>query len=253
MTETLYDIYLTGKLLENTDAGTAQQHLAVLFKLSDDATAKLFDGKPHIIKRAATKTDALKYKTALHKIGVLTAFRAAADSNRGADSSTASEGTQHPLSRARPAIVQADTGANQRMTIAPAGTDILTPSERQPTVVADINTSGITLASVFDEPPVAAHDTPPAPDTSHINLAEVGADLGEGTHVNFVELPIDLSHMSIAEPGADLEELKEEKELLNPDTSAISLAPAGSNLVDPVEKNTPPAPNTDHMSLESGG
>ena len=55
------------------------------------------------------------------------------------------------------------------------------------------------------------------------------------------------------DPKVTFRKLVEEKELLDPDTSGIDLAPEGSELLEPEYKKVDDAtaPDTEHLSLES--
>ncbi len=64
---------------------------------------------------------------------------------------------------------------------------------------------------------------PKAPDVSHIDMADVGENMGQA--VNNIEIVNqDISHYDLAETGSDMEQLKNEKELVVPDISHLDLA-----------------------------
>ena len=77
MDEPRYDVFFTGKLLEGVSTEQAQQRLAALFKTEVANVARLFNGKPQALKRNLSKAEALRYKSALHKAGLMIAFKAA--------------------------------------------------------------------------------------------------------------------------------------------------------------------------------
>lgn len=242
MTDTLYDIYLTGKLLENTTAEKAQQYLSVLFKIPKDTAARYFDGKAHLIKRAASKEDAVKYKAALHKIGIVTAFKPCPsaerhDSNIQSDEKKATD------------IPPNTPSQDEELKLAPQGTAVLTEAERQAFTPRDIDTSHIKLASAFSslEPDTATAPVT-APNTSYLSVAPVGENLVQAA-AKPADIEMSLEHLTLAPPGSELEALKPEQEMVNPDISSISLAPEGGLLVEPKPRAPVSMPDTEHLSL----
>ena len=239
MTQTLYDIYFTGQLVEGVDQASAQKNLAILFKSNIENIARLFNGKPQVLKRGVDKTAALKYKAALHKAGVLVAFKAhqvTAASNSVDETSTVNPATQQHI--------HTDT-----LTLAPVGSNVLNEDEKPVVEAPVINTDGIKLVSAFADLSPPEKELPPAPDTSHISLAETGADLAVD-HPQSPPLELDLDDFSIAPLGADLEQLPDNRPVVNPNTSGISIAPAGANLMpNPPKKKSITIPDTDHISI----
>jgi hypothetical protein len=100
----------------------------------------------------------------------------------------------------------------------------LKPNERNNQPDVDVDTSAIKMVSPFAEPEVQEKPVPPAPDTSHISVAEVGADMNPDRPAPVAELDLDLSDFSVAEPGAQLQDQKDTTEPPAPDTSHIHLA-----------------------------
>ena len=254
-----YDIYFTGKLVEGCAPEQAQQQFAQLFKMTPEKASKLFTGQPQLIKRGVEKTEALKYKQALHKAGMLTAFKAHQPPAAQATVSPSAQPAPTPDTQSTPASppqaaqqAPASTNANQTLTLAPAGSSVLNDDERETSPDRDIDTSAIKLVSPFMEPePAASPPAPDAPDTSHLNLAATGADILEGYHEEVIELDLDLSSMDLAPAGELLEQLKDDRPSVNPDISQISLAEQGADLLEgQAEKIIPPAPDTSHLSID---
>ena len=113
----------------------------------------------------------------------------------------------------------------EEMSVAPAGSDVLREDEREQQEQVDIDTSAIRMASGSEEVETPRVDVPPAPDTSHLSMGEVGEDI----------------------PNLD-----EEVEIVEPDISGIDLAPEGSDMLEEKDrhKDEVEAPNTDHLSLK---
>ena len=226
--EPRFDIYFTGQLVAEADQATTRSQFGQLFKAGDSHLDKVFSGKPCILKRGVDRATALTYKNTLYKIGMLVTFKAA------------------PLDSAQPA--QQNPG---ELSLAPVGSDVLKPSERQTVTPREIDTSNIKLASTFLAPELTGN-TPPstAPDTSHISVAEAGADLLVDKPAEPEPLALDLDAITLAPPGTDLDQLLDDLSPLDPDTSHLTLAEAGSNMTaDKPKPELPPAPDTSHLSI----
>jgi hypothetical protein len=282
--EQLYDIYFAAKLVDGFDEATVRENLAKLFKANDVALDKLFSGKPQPVKRGVDKAGALKYKAAMARAGAVAAVKAHAGAQASPDSKTAparpgkaptvaqtvaafdddelpsSADIKHAekpsgegsLADRLAAIAgDPDEPTATDMTLAPAGSDVLSEDERQVVEEQAIDTSALHMAPDFAETEPLTRDTPPAPDTSHLSMGEVGEDI---PHLELDEelLDPDVSHLSMGEVGEDIPHLEIEEELLDPDTSGMSLAPEGSDVLEEQYKHhdQAQAPSTDHLALE---
>ncbi len=238
MKELRYDILFNGELLPGCDSATVAANLARLFKASHATVSHLMDGASHVIKRDCDRETATRYRGAMEQAGARAILREIASAPAPA---AAIETTPAPASNP-------DTS----LTIAPAGSDVLAAHERRTVVAAEVNTAHISLVSAFGAAPqVPATAPPPAPDTTHISIAEAGADLlphragvppppppdtsaitlaaagapmAPPAEPVTVDLP-DISALTLAPPGADLEPLRAEHPLLEPDTSALGIEP----------------------------
>ena len=241
MTPPLYDIYFTGQLVEGTSQEIAQKNLAQLFKTNIDTVAKLFNGNPQVLKRGIDKTGALKYKAALHKAGVLVAFKA-----HQPETLTSAENKPD----ANEKNIAKNISTQTPLSIAALGSDVLNDNEKKVIETRDIDTHAIKLMSVFAEPQSREKEPPETPDTSHLSMAKIGENLLESTPVLAPPLELDLDAISVAPVGADLEQLRDNTPTLTPNIIGISIAPVGSNLAPNNRGKKPPlAPNTDHFSL----
>jgi hypothetical protein len=281
-----YDIFFAGKIADGFEESAVRAGVAKLFKANEQTLAKLFSGKPQLIKRGADKETALKYKAAMQKAGAVPVIRAvatAANSTKAApdpqsakadkaetmaerlarltgetepsadettDKAAAAEAVPTPAAAAEaaPTPATAETG----LTLAPAGSEVLRDEEREVVETLDIDTSAIELASNVDEVfPEATTPTPPAPDTSHLSMGEVGEDI---PHIESEVVPLnpDVDHLSMGEVGEAIPHLESELVPVNPDTSGIELAPEGSDVLEEKyrQEETATPPDTDHLSLE---
>lgn len=252
MDQPLYDIYFTGQLVEGIDTSTAKANLASLFKTTAENVAKIFNGKPQALKRGVNKAEALKYKAALHKAGLLVAVKAhqaAAANSQPKPSPIPAAATPTPTPTATPIPTPAAKTEDEDWTLAPAGSDVLKENERKTVAERDIDTSNIKMVSAFMDIEPEAKITPPAPNTAHISVALAGEDLLVDKPQPPPPLPLNLDGITLAPPGTELEELHDDLPPLNPDISGISIAEVGADILENEPKQAPPPPNTDHISV----
>jgi hypothetical protein len=243
MDQPLYDIISTGQLVEGTDPEQALQNLARLFKTTPDKISRFIDGNAHSLKRGVDKATALQYKAALHKAGIVVAFKAHQEITE--------EPAPSPQPKTSSAPAAASPESTEAITLAPAGTEVLRDNERQGFIQRDIDTSNIQLSSPFQEgQEISSAAVAAAPDTSRFSIAETGADLNPDRPAPPPELEFNLDEITIAAPGSLLEQLGDEKPALKPDTSALSIVPPGADLLEETKPAPPPAPDTSHLSLK---
>ena len=242
MADPKYDIYFRGEILPGADAAQVKSAIAQIFKADDAKLAILFSGKVNTIKKSVDKATAAKYQQAFKKAGakavitlakeeqssdVPTASPVNAQQNTARSSESSLESSSKPdstvdsTSASTSVIKQAIADAN--WDVLPSGSDLLKPDERRDIPDVDIDTSSIKVVSPFAEIEVDNKPIPPAPDTSHISVAEVGEDMNPNKAPPAADLVLDLSSFSIAEAGAALTDEKEKKTPPAPDTSHIEL------------------------------
>jgi len=224
MSEPRYDILFAGEILAGNHRDTVADNLARLFKATPETVNRLMDGGTHVLKRGTDRETALKYGSAMQRAGARAILREVA-----AESAPMPPPPQTPAPapvppQPTPARTAGPDAAG--LSLAPPGAEVLAPHERRSVDAVVVDTSGITLASVFAAPSDTDRPPPAAPDTSHISIAAPGADLLEGHHAPAPPPPPDTAAFSLAAPGTLLEELKPERKALNPDTSGLSLLPA---------------------------
>ena len=237
MKELRYDILFSGELLPGFDSATVAANLARLFKATPETVTRLMDGHSHVLKRDTDHDTAAKYRSAMEKAGARAILREIAPA---------------PAATADGAAARAAPGdPDTSLTLAPAVGELLAAHERRTVAAAQVDTSHISLVSAFATTPDAPRDAPPAPDTTHISVAEAGADLlpdraeappppppdtsaitlaAAGALMALPAEPVahqlpDISAITLAPAGAELESLRRELPLLDPDTSALSIEP----------------------------
>ena len=273
MSEQRYDIYFRGEALEGFTIDTVKNNVAQLFKAAPDKVDMLFSGKVVPLKKNLDKPTAAKFKQALDKAGAKIYIKLSAETNTAATPTASHAPTETATAQKtvpeqkptavtleKPAANQAsatnttpDDFASDNLVILPPGSDVLRPEERHAVEAVNVDTSSIRMASVFDTPEVDTPPPPPAPDTSHISAAPVGADILEGVKKEAPPPPPDVSNINISEPGADMSEMVEKMPIPpSPDISHLSMATAGADLLEGIQKETPPPPpDISHIHLGS--
>ena len=288
MSET-YDIFFAAQLVDGFEEATVRDNIATLFKANDATLEKLFSGKPQLIKRGVDKPAAIKYKAALQKAGAVALVRvtpgtgggevapepapapvpapapSTGDDDLPSSADSSADGGPEAATEAAPAGSMADRVASlaaepaasaatfgEEISLAPEGSDVLTEDEREEFEELDIDTSAIHMVPEFSEPEkVETEPPPPAPDTSHMSMGEVGEDIPH-LEEEVESVDPDTSHLSMGEVGEEIPHLEEEVEPLDPDTSSIELAPEGSDVLEEEYRKHEevPPPDTEHLTLE---
>lgn len=276
--EQRYNIYFDGQILEGQQLTEVRGRLAKLFNADEPTLDRLFSGKAQLLKRDCDKATALKYKQAIERAGALPIVKSAQDTPAAAappasPAPAPAPSTPEPMTAAEriAALAAAPDMDNYRADaaqsapqaaqtssepgdpdIAPAGSDVLRPQERQQVVQREIDTTGLELGAPVErlspEPPPA----PAAPDTSHLDMGNVGETIPTLTR-DVPPPPPQTLDVDLAPAGADFSEFAAPM-ALEPslDLSDIALAPTGSDVLE--EKYRPQdqvaAPDTRHISLE---
>jgi len=232
----LYDVYLTGKLIGDTETTQAAQRLAALFKSTPETMAGMLTGKPQLLKRGVDKATALKYRDALLKAGIEVAFKAQAGA----------------VQRTAAALDSTQSDAKNALTLAPAGSDLLRANEHRTSASADIDTSALQLAPPGPLIEATAPSEFRAPDVGHLSLAPAeGELLSAAERQQQPTAAPAIPALTLAPPGALLETLHQGPAPIDPDTSELSLAAPGADLLTPAERDkpVPAAPSTAHIKL----
>jgi hypothetical protein len=268
-----YSVHFAGEILPGHDPGAVREGLRKLFKANDATLDRLLSGKPQLIKRACDRPTALKYQLAMTRAGA----RAVISEHRDADAPPSTgpagaEASRQSMAERVAALAAGsgpadETGKSQNanracevsvstdpISLAPAGADVLGPDERSAPVTRDIDTSTL----VLDEPgaslaaPAAA--APPPPDTSHLSEGPVGEDIPTLPRQQ-TALDPDTSALSLCPPGSDLGAGSDRPPAAPEiDLSTMDLAPAGSDLIEARYRRTEKtaAPDTSHLRIDSG-
>jgi hypothetical protein len=221
--DTRYDVMFAGELREGQDEATVRRNFARLFKAGDATLDKLFSGKPQLLKRDCDAAVAQKYREAMQSAG------------------------GKPIIRE---VRATDQPASSGLTLAPAGSDVLRPEERQPEASA-IPAPDLDVAAVGSRLAEPREPAPQAPDTSHITLGTAGERIPNLERSTAVA-PIADSGLTLADPGSDLRDGQAQPPAPHDvDVSAISLAPPGADVLEAQyrKRDTAQAPDTSTISL----
>ena len=217
-----YAIVFNGKIIDGFQIISVKAHLAKMLKASPEKISALFSGKPVVIKRTTNKQAAIKYGTALKKVGVdvkIKIIRKEAVTTIPPPRPTqtaivTTPGSPSFQSLAHRSIVNLAilTGATD-FTLAENKGDLFEPIEKEEPVVIKV-----------DNLDLASNDGSPIAEPRQF--------------AKKVEAPA----FSLDAPGAILETRKEEVHQVEPDVRSISLAFPGADLLNPDEIEAGPEP-----------
>jgi hypothetical protein len=253
MADVTYAIVFSGDIVEGFQVISVKAHLAKMLKASPEKMQVLFSGKPVVLKRTTDKAEAVKYGGALKKVGADVKVKILKPS--AADQQPAA--IKKPASNDDPIAYEIPTADNKptvpdtsNLSLAPNEGNIVEPSASPPPPQIDL--SGISIKENDGSPLVESKPQIKADiDLSGFSLSE-----NDGSPLvapqKAATPKVDAPDYGLDEPGAVLETLKADVKLLEPDTSGMSLAFPGSNLLNPEEKDLgppPKAPDTSKLSV----
>jgi len=242
MADVTYAIVFSGEIVEGFQIISVKAHLAKVLKATPDKMQTLFSGKPVVLKRTADKAEAAMYGSALKKLGADVRVKII-------KTDPAVAAATQTKTTAAPAIPAAPDTSN--LSLAPNVGNIVEPPPPPPPLELDL--SGISIFENDGSPLVE----PKAEVKLELDLSSLSVSENDGSPLiePKVEVPkVDAPDFGLGEPGAVLETLKIEVEALQPDTSGMSLAFPGSDLLNPEEKDQAPppkAPDTSKLSVLS--
>jgi hypothetical protein len=265
-----YNVYFAGQVMEGHDPIDVRAKLAKVFNADQPTLDKLFSGKAQLIKRNCDKATALKFEGAMQRAGAAPMIKriepeAASSGSGPSHTPSAAEriaalaaapvaerfGTPEPArppERVQPEEAPAEEGIN----LAPVGTEVLRQHERAAPVIREVDTSHLEVDDSGQRLSREPSPSPAMPDTSHLNMGEVG-DTIPNLPSNRAPIAPNTDKLDLSPDGWDLSDCAApEPESLPLDLSALSLAQPESELLEAkYKKHTPGvAPSTDHISLD---
>ncbi|NBC22562.1 MAG: hypothetical protein GVY21_03705 [Gammaproteobacteria bacterium] len=258
-----YKLVFRGEVLEGQHPAVVRKRLGDSAGFGADALDKLFSGRPVVVKREADTATAAKFQAVFKKAGArlrvlpvetgdeeVGAVAPAGDSATGR-SAAADAGPAAPAAQRVPSPSQEPAPASDAdFQLLPAGTDLLAAKERSAFQPRDIDTGNLRVEGarfVAEEP--EPEPAAPAPDVSHLSVADVGSDLGAGSGASAPE--VNAPDFDVAEVGADIGPgPRNVAPAVDLGTLVFEVAPAGSDLGE-ARKLAPPAPpDVSHLRLE---
>lgn len=221
MADPRYDIYFRGEMLPGADEANVKTAIAKIFKADAAKLALLFSGKVNTIKKSVDKATAAKYQQAFKQAGAKAVITLAKVAQ--AQSAPVAPDAKVGSANTESSGIESQPSAEGSWDILPTGSDLLKPDERRNIPDAEVDTSAIKILSPFAEIEVVEKVVPPAPDTTHISVANVGEDMNPERAEPTPDLDLDLSAFTVAEAGATLVDKKEKKVPAAPDTNHIKL------------------------------
>ena len=234
MTDTTYQIVVTGVLAAGAQLAQVKENVAKLFNAPAAKLEPLFSGQRVVVKKGLDQAAAQRYVAALQAAGLMST----AETLGGTASAPAAPGA------ATQSSAQAPAAPGRGPELAPVGVTII---EASPTPPPDIDISAYNMSPAGTE--LIERKITPAPDIdiSALSASPAGADM-----VNAEAVPapdIDISALSMSSPGVQLVEAPAVPPAAI-DTSALDLAPPGSDVGQQKPQDAPPPPDTSHLKLE---
>jgi hypothetical protein len=254
MSTSEFDIVFRGDIIFGHQLTDVKQKLQLLFKADAAKVDALFTGRPVVLKRNLDELTANKYRDALTKAGamvevVLNSQSSASQNNTSQNKASAPEPVK---------VAPVKSSAQPQWTLAPVGSNLLTPSERPrapaPFVLKETGFSlrpaqGNLLDATERKKVEATYVVAP-----NLDLAALGANLVEPNEIEHLPLlEIDIEDWGVAEAGSDLL-TPAERHTVAPaiiQVGDFGLAPAGSDLGQLKPKVTPVVPDISGLSLKN--
>lgn len=154
-----YDLLFRGDIAPGRRLDQVRTQVQELFQIDADRAARLFSGRPTIIRRDLDAAGAERYRAALAAAGALVELRPVAGSVSetppAGEPAAADDWTLAPLGvdvlrpeeRREPEAVRVDI---DHLTVEPVGADVLRAEERREVPKVDIDTSRLGLDPVTD-------------------------------------------------------------------------------------------------------
>jgi hypothetical protein len=278
--EARYNVYFAGQLRAGHDLASVRDQLARLFKADTATLDKLFSGKPQLVKRDCDKATALKYQQAMEQAGAVPIIKSLAQPAESEAESEAAAAPGKPVSMAEriaalaaapdityPHQAGKETGPDSAqirqsaqpdeadaggIRLAPAGTAVLLPQERPAPAISNVTPPDLEIFASGRRLSEPRPEPPPAPDTSHLSAGEAG-ELLPNLASAMTPLAPDTSAISLAPNGTDLTDCAApQARPPDIDLSGLALAPAGADVLERQyrDKHDRPMPATDHLALE---
>ncbi|NND69107.1 MAG: hypothetical protein HKN19_16065, partial [Halioglobus sp.] len=211
-----YNVHFAGEVITGHEPAHVREKLGKLFAADAATLDKLFSGTPRLIKKNCDRATAEKYRAAMQRAGAIAVIEPPLDAEATSAADKIAALAAAPDTGRRPEEAHAPTeqpqpgsppepAADAALQLRPPQSAVLEDHERAEEQVRDIDTSAL---SVGDQGERLAPEAPPAPSAP------------------------DTTHLDIAEAGADIPNLPSNEAPLDPNTDNIDLAPEGTDFTD---------------------
>ncbi|MBV1877544.1 MAG: hypothetical protein KUG79_07875 [Pseudomonadales bacterium] len=245
MTDITYAIVFAGEIIDGAQVISVKAHLAKMLKADPAKMKILFSGKPVVLKRTQDKAQAIKYGNALKKAGAKIRIKVLKNKTISPNNLTKIK----PIKTSPPLADTPQT--TTEITLRPNQGNLFEPRPDTPSPTLDLSEysvkendgTNLVTARVFER--------------ADMDLSHLSADINDGSPLIEPSPAIEKlasPDFGLDSPGAILPTLKPEVTLLNPDTSNISLANSGVDLLPEDEKPPtakPLVPDISQLSLRA--
>lgn len=207
MTDTRFDLILTGNVVPGVSRDVAINKLAALFKRPVEQVDKLLAGKSSRIRKDLDQTELQRYQQAFSRIGVITEVVPSA-AERQADNPTAAVAKESTLL--------------STLSLCPNGTPVLSDHERHHPPIYVPDAEHFSIAATGEMLTQNEAIPLPAPDTDHISLAPTGATIMPPSESN-ATAAAQASHLTLCGAGTPLLDQKPKTTYRVPNTEHLSL------------------------------
>ena len=268
--EARYNVYFAGEVLAGHLPESVRERLAKVFNADQQTLDKLFSGNAQLIKRDCDEATALKYKSAMEKAGAKPILKATNTAESPSDSDqkmtpaekiaalaaapdegrySAPEKDAVPVSKGLQKNAEPDFDG---IVLAPEGTAALREEERAEPFSREVDTTGLAVDAAAERLSEELPTPPPAPDTSHLDMGQVGETIPNLVSADTALTP-DINAFSLSPRGTDFSDCHlPAAEALPLDLSNLDLASPGADVLEAKyrKQDTKAAPDTDHISLQ---
>ena len=209
----MYQLVFKGECVSGVDESTARQQAKALFKASDDQVAKMFSGGRVVIRNNLDGQTAQKYQAALKKNGMIAyiepmqgsettqAGGARPDSGQAAGSGSGQQASGEPAAASESGAAAAAGSASAASSVEQEPGDRLPVAGEK--VDAILSGSGLSLGKPGEQLGTIREETPP--EFEHLDdwtVAPPGEDLVENDETPEPPAP-DISHLSLADESSE--------------------------------------------------
>lgn len=181
VTGSKFDISFSAELRSGADPEKVRRRLQVLFKLSDDALARMFSGRPVALKRGVDAKTAERYRDLFHDAGALVRIRPVEAADEPPPIPEPEPATKSAPIAAEPPRKASPAPDKPGLSLAPIGDQPLEPLVNAQPPSVDI--SHLTLISGHNwtlEDCETAQPPPEPPDVSHLEMTALDKEEGKG-------------------------------------------------------------------------